>query len=66
MGTRIRPASRPACGKKTTLYGSIFYHFDRSTEVYCSRHMSLKEAGRTALIRPDEPERDRVGIRTRF
>src|SRR5882762_8927470 len=55
-------------GKKTTLYGSIFYHFDRSTEVYLAAdHMSLKEGWKDprsfGLMSQNEIA---VGIRTRF
>jgi predicted porin len=55
-------------GKKQTFYGSIFYHFDRSTEVYLAAdHMKLKDGWRDprsfGLMSQNEIA---VGIRTRF
>jgi predicted porin len=55
-------------GKKTTLYGSIFYHFDRSTEVYLAAdHMSLKEGWKDPRSFGANSQNEiAVGIRTRF
>ncbi len=55
-------------GKKQTFYGSIFYHFDRSTEVYLAAdHMKLKDGWKDprsfGLTSQNEIA---VGIRTRF
>jgi predicted porin len=55
-------------GKKQTFYGSIFYHFDRSTEVYLAAdHMKLKDGWLDprsfGLMSQNEIA---VGIRTRF
>ncbi len=55
-------------GKKQTFYGSIFYHFDRSTEVYLAAdHMKLKDGWKDprsfGLMSQNEIA---VGIRTRF
>jgi predicted porin len=55
-------------GSKGTIYGSVFYHFDRSTEVYAVfDHMKTKDGWmdpRSAGL-PTQNEFG-VGIRTRF
>ncbi len=55
-------------GTKGTIYGSIFYHFDRTTEVYVvADRMKLKDGWRDPRSAglPDQNEFG-VGIRTRF
>jgi len=55
-------------GKKTTLYGSIFYHFDRSTELYLAAdRMSLDDGWRDPRSFGANSQNEiAVGIRTRF
>ena len=55
-------------GSKGTIYGSVFYHFDRSTEVYAVfDHMKTKDGWRDPRSAglPTQNEIG-VGIRTRF
>ncbi|WP_372527713.1 porin [Piscinibacter sp.] len=57
-----------ATGKRKTLYGSIFYHFDRQTEVYLAAdHLSLTDAyrqkGANGFLSQNELG---VGMRFRF
>jgi predicted porin len=55
-------------GKKQTIYGSIFYHFDRSTELYLAAdHMSTKDGWRDPRsLGANSQNEIAVGIRTRF
>jgi len=55
-------------GKKQTLYGSIFYHFDRSTELYLAAdHMSTKDGWKDPRSFGANSQNEiAVGIRTRF
>jgi predicted porin len=55
-------------GTKGTIYGSVFYHFDRSTEVYLvADRMKTKDgwADPRSFGKPDQNEFG-IGIRTRF
>ena len=55
-------------GTKGTVYGSVFYHFDRSTEVYLvADRMKTKDqwADPRSFGKPDQNEYG-IGIRTRF
>jgi predicted porin len=55
-------------GKKQTVYGSIFYHFDRSTELYLAAdHMSTKDGWKDPRSFGANSQNEiAVGIRTRF
>ena len=55
-------------GKRKTFYGSAFYHFDRSTEVYVAADKLNLDGGyrqRSAAGFLDQTEFG-VGLRTRF
>jgi predicted porin len=55
-------------GRKQTFYGSVFYHFDRSTEVYLAAdYMKLTDGWKDprSVGLPKQTELA-VGIRTRF
>jgi predicted porin len=60
--------TRGVTGTKGTIYGSMFYHFDRSTEVYLvADRMKTKDgwADPRSFGKPDQNEYG-IGIRTRF
>ena len=60
--------TRGVTGTKGTIYGSLFYHFDRSTEVYLvADRMKTKDgwADPRSFGKPDQNEYG-IGIRTRF
>ncbi|HJV94485.1 MAG TPA: porin [Albitalea sp.] len=61
-------ATATATGKKGTVYGSIFYHFDKSTEVYLAGdYMKLGGGYRVATANGFRSQTElAVGLRTRF
>jgi predicted porin len=53
-------------GNRNTLYGSMFYHFDKSTEVYIAADFLKLDAGYGNVNGADTQTEVAVGLRTRF
>ena len=53
-------------GNRSTLYGSMFYHFDKSTEVYVAADMLKLDAGYGNVNGSDTQTEVAIGMRTRF
>jgi predicted porin len=60
--------TRTATGDKDTLYGSIFYHFDRRAEVYLAAdYMKLKDGYKLGLTNGHDSQVEvGLGMRVRF
>lgn len=61
-------ATATATGSRATLYGSVFYHFDKITEVYVAAdYLKLKDGYKVGVTNgaPSQTELA-VGLRTRF
>ena len=66
--TDTTPVTTAASGNKATVYASVFYHFDRTTEVYVAGdHMTTKEgwADPRSFGKASQNELA-IGLRTRF
>ncbi len=61
-------ATAVATGNRTTLYGSVFYHFDKITEVYfASDYLKLKDGYKFGATNGFQNQTEMaVGLRTRF
>lgn len=53
-------------GNRATLYGSMFYHFDKSTEVYLAADYLTLDAGYGTVNGSNHQTEVGVGVRTRF
>lgn len=53
-------------GNRNTIYGSMFYHFDKSTEVYIAADYLKLDAGYGTVKGSDSQTEVGVGMRTRF
>lgn len=53
-------------GNRKTIYGSMFYHFDKSTEVYIAADYLKMDAGYGTIKGSDSQTEVAVGMRTRF
>jgi predicted porin len=53
-------------GNRSTLYGSMFYHFDKSTEVYIAADYLKLDAGYGNVNGTDSQTEVAIGMRTRF
>jgi predicted porin len=53
-------------GNRNTLYGSVFYHFDKSTEVYVAADMLNMDKGYGNVNGSSTQNELAVGMRTRF
>lgn len=53
-------------GNRNTIYGSVFYHFDKSTEVYIAADYLKMDAGYGTIKGSDSQTEVAVGMRTRF
>ena len=61
-------ATATATGSRATVYGSVFYHFDKITEVYfAADYLKLKDGYKVGVTNgaPNQTEYG-VGLRTRF
>ena len=61
-------AKATATGSRSTLYGSVFYHFDKITEVYVAAdYLKLKDGYKVGVTNgaPNQTEFG-IGLRTRF
>ena len=61
-------ATVTATGSRSTLYGSVFYHFDKVTEVYVGAdYLKLKDGYKVAVTNGATSQTElAVGLRTRF
>ena len=61
-------AKATATGSRSTVYGSIFYHFDRNSEVYVAAdHLRLKDGYKVGSTNGSPTQTQfAVGFRTRF
>jgi predicted porin len=53
-------------GNRSTVYGSLFYHFDKSTEVYFAADYLKMDAGYGTVNGSDNQTEVAIGLRTRF
>ena len=53
-------------GNRSTLYGSMFYHFDKSTEVYIAADYLKLDTGYGNVNGADTQTEVAIGLRTRF
>jgi len=63
-----RRAKATATGSRATLYGSIFYHFDKITEVYfAADYLKLKDGYKVGATNGFANQSEfALGLRTRF
>lgn len=53
-------------GNRNTVYGSVFYHFDKSTDVYVAADYLKLDAGYGTINGSDSQTELAIGLRTRF
>jgi predicted porin len=60
-------ATATATGKRTTLYGSVFYHLDQTTEFYfAADHLKLGGGYTQASVTPGQDSQTEFGLGVRF
>ena len=68
LGSAASTAKATATGSRSTIYGSVFYHFDKITEVYVAAdYLKLKDGYKVGVTNgaPSQTEFG-IGLRTRF